>query len=61
MNVSIGGVDAQVEYAAGAPGLVAGVMQINVRVPLSVHGGELPVLVTVGSAVSRPNVTVAVN
>ena len=61
VNVSIGGVDALVEYAAGAPGLVAGVMQINVRVPLSVQGGELPVVVSVGSAVSRSNVTVAVN
>jgi len=61
VNVSIGGVDSLVEYAAGAPGLVAGVMQINVRVPLSVQGGELPVVVTVGGAVSRSNVTVAVN
>ena len=61
VNVSIGGVDALIEYAAGAPGLVAGVMQVNVRVPLSVQSGELPVIVTVGSAVSRPNVTVAVN
>lgn len=61
VNVSIGGVDAVIEYAAGAPGLVAGVMQINVRVPLSVRSGELPVVVSVGSALSRPNVTVAVN
>ena len=61
VNVSIGGVDAVIEYAAGAPGLVAGVMQINVRVPLSVQSGELPVVVSVGSALSPPNVTVAVN
>ncbi len=61
VNVSIGGVDALIEYAAGAPGLVAGVMQINVRVPLSVQSGQLPMIVTVGSTTSQPNVTVAVN
>jgi len=45
-------------YAGSAPGLVNGVMQINVRLPASVTG-EVPLRVTVGTAVS-PTVTVAV-
>ncbi|OYW12518.1 MAG: hypothetical protein B7X34_01795, partial [Acidobacteriia bacterium 12-62-4] len=60
VTVSVGGVDAQILYAGGAPGLVAGVMQINVRIPQSVQSGDLPVVVTVGSARSLTNVTVAV-
>ncbi len=60
VSVSIGGIDAQILYAGGAPGLVAGVMQINVRIPQSAQSGELPIAVNVGSASSWPNVTVAV-
>lgn len=60
VSVSIGGIDAQILYAGGAPGLVAGVMQINVRIPQSVQSGQLPVIVSVGSATSPANVTVAV-
>lgn len=60
VSVSIGGIDAPILYAGGAPGLVAGVMQINVRIPQSVQSGALPIVVNVGSASSRPNVTVAV-
>ena len=58
--VSIGGVDAPVLYAGGAPGLVAGVMQVNVRIPAGVPSGPQPIVVSVGSASSRPDVTLAV-
>jgi uncharacterized protein (TIGR03437 family) len=58
--VSIGGVDAPVLYAGGAPGLVAGVMQVNVRIPAGVPPGSQPIIVNVGSASSRPDVTLAV-
>ncbi len=60
VSISIGGIDAQILYAGGAPGLVAGVMQINVRIPQSVQSGQLPVIVSVGSATSPANVTLAV-
>jgi uncharacterized protein (TIGR03437 family) len=60
VSVSIGGIDAQILYAGGAPGLVAGVMQINVRIPQSAQSGSQPIIVNVGSFSSRPNVTVAV-
>ncbi len=42
--VRIGGVEAQVEFLGGAPGLVAGVVQINVRAPAT-PGDQVPVQV----------------
>jgi uncharacterized protein (TIGR03437 family) len=54
VSVSIGGQDAQVLYAGGAPGEVAGVMQVNVQIPAGIQtGNSVPVVLTVGSAVSE--------
>ena len=47
-------------YAGAAPGLVAGVFQINVRIPEGVEPGPQPVVVQIGTASSSPEVTVAV-
>jgi uncharacterized protein (TIGR03437 family) len=61
VTVKIGGVNAQVAYAAAAPGLVAGVMQVNVKVPDTIESGPtVPVSVTVGTNTSRSGVTLAV-
>ena len=60
VTVTIGGVAAQVQYAGSAPGLVYGVMQVNVLVPSTVASGTQPVLVTVGGATSQNGVTVAI-
>ncbi len=61
VSVLIGGRQAQVQYAGSAPGLVAGALQINAVVPADVaSGAAVPVVVTVGSASSQANVTVAV-
>jgi len=60
VTVRIGGKDAEVLYAGAAPGLVAGVFQINVRIPDGVEPGPQPVVVQVGMASSSPEVTVAV-
>ena len=57
--VTIGGVPAQVQYAGGAPGIIAGVMQVNVTVPVGALG-VVPVVVTVGGVPSQPGVTVVV-
>lgn len=51
---------AEVMYAGAAPGMVAGVMQLNIRIPESVRSGELPLVVSVGSGNSAASVTVAV-
>ena len=61
VRVTIGGVDAPVQYAGGAQGLVAGVMQVNVTVPSQVSpGAAVPILLTVGGATGPGGVTIAV-
>ncbi|HLG99525.1 MAG TPA: hypothetical protein VKX49_24670 [Bryobacteraceae bacterium] len=54
VSVLIDGQNAQVLYAGAAPGMVAGVLQINVLVPDTVWGDDLQVMVKVGEAVT-PN------
>jgi len=61
VSVTIEGVQAQVTYAGAAPGLVAGVMQINVVVPATAWVAPFDqVVVTVGTFPSPSAVTVAV-
>lgn len=61
VKVSIGGLPAEVTYAGGAQGLVAGGMQCNVRVPAEVTpGNAVPVMLSVGDTNSRAGVTIAV-
>jgi uncharacterized protein (TIGR03437 family) len=61
VSVQIDGLDAIVEYAGAAPGIVAGALQVNARIPDSARPGpSVPVLVKVGGKTSPPGVTVAV-
>jgi uncharacterized protein (TIGR03437 family) len=61
VSVTIDGHPAVVQYAGGAPGEVAGLMQVNVQIPAGVRtGGYVPVVLLVGSAFSNPGVTIAV-
>lgn len=60
VSAEIGGVPATVLYAGSAPGLVAGVLQVNVVLPDGVGVGVVPVVVTVGGVTSQGSVTVAV-
>lgn len=61
VSVKIGGADATVQYAGGAPGLVAGLLQINAQIPDSITAGDaVPILVTIGTAQSQSQVTLAV-
>jgi len=51
VSVTVGGIPAVVQYAGAAPGEVAGVMQVNVQIPVGVQpGGYVPVVLQVGSA-----------
>ena len=51
--MTIGGVEAPVQYAGAAPGFV-GLDQVNVQVPLSLQGrGESNVVVTADGVVSN--------
>jgi uncharacterized protein (TIGR03437 family) len=59
VTVSIGGVTATVQFAGGATGAIAGVMQVNATVPGGLSG-TVPVIVTVGGVSSQGGVTLAV-
>jgi uncharacterized protein (TIGR03437 family) len=60
VTVTIGGQPADLLYAGTAPTL-AGVMQINVRVPAGIQpGSAVRVVVNIGGVNSPPNVTMAV-
>jgi uncharacterized protein (TIGR03437 family) len=58
--VLIGGQPAYVAFYGEAPGIVSGVMQLNVQIPTSVPSGSLPVSVSVGGSSSQNGVTVSV-
>ena len=59
VTVTIGGVSAEVRYAGGSPGQIAGLMQVNVVVPGALSGA-VSVVLTVGGVASQGGVTVAV-
>jgi uncharacterized protein (TIGR03437 family) len=60
VTASVAGISAEVTYAGGAPGLIAGVVQVNLRVPDSVPPSlAAPISLTIGQAVT-PSVTVAI-
>ena len=63
VSVTIGGVTVNdLRYIGGAPGEVAGVLQINAVIPPEVTlGGTVPVVIRVGSATSQEGVTIAVS
>jgi uncharacterized protein (TIGR03437 family) len=60
VTATVNGVAAQVQYAGSAPGLVYGVMQVNVLIPASTPTGTQSIVVTVGTTNSQTGVTVAV-
>ncbi|MCC6587727.1 MAG: serine hydrolase [Bryobacterales bacterium] len=61
VRVSIGGLDSQVLYAGVSPGSIAGLYQLNVRVPPQVSpGSAVPVSVQAGTGRSTAVVTIAV-
>lgn len=61
VTVRIGGLLAEVLYAGAAPGLVAGVVQVNARLPRELTAGPAPVLVFVGDAPTQAGVTLQVS
>ena len=53
VSVTMGGQDAVVDFAGGAPGLLGGVYQVNVQVPEGLTAGRYPVVVTVAGESSK--------
>jgi uncharacterized protein (TIGR03437 family) len=61
VGVSIGGQNAEVVYAGAAPFQVAGILQVNARIPDGVApSANAPVILTVGSYSSRAGISVAI-
>jgi uncharacterized protein (TIGR03437 family) len=61
VRVTINGVDALVQYAGGAAGQVAGIMQVNLQIPLGLTAGSaLPIVLQVGDAFSQVGATIAI-
>jgi uncharacterized protein (TIGR03437 family) len=60
VTVLVNGEQADVLYAGAAAGQVAGLLQVNVRIPADTPVGDIPVEIHVGNAASRPGITLAV-
>jgi uncharacterized protein (TIGR03437 family) len=61
VHATIGGQPAEVQYAGGAPGIVEGVIQVNLLIPAASQTGAAVLLVLkVGDSTSQPGITLAI-
>ena len=61
VSAAIGSINAQVQYAGGASGLVAGLLQVNIQILTAVApGSAVPIVLNVGGRSTQPNVTLSV-
>jgi uncharacterized protein (TIGR03437 family) len=59
--VGVGNEGAEILYAGAAPSMVAGVIQVNFRIPKQINAGDsVPLVIKIGEQFSQPNVTLAV-
>jgi uncharacterized protein (TIGR03437 family) len=56
----VGILPAEVVFAGAAPQAVAGLFQVNVRIPADAPTGDVPIMLTVGNVNSQTGATVAV-
>jgi uncharacterized protein (TIGR03437 family) len=57
----IGAKSAEVLYSGSVPGLLAGVLQVNVRVPPNIQPGtQVPIVLLAGGQASQPGATITV-
>jgi uncharacterized protein (TIGR03437 family) len=59
-TATISGMSAQVLYAGGVPGLVPGVLQVNVQIPAGTPSGSAPIQRSLGGQSTQAAVTVAI-
>ena len=60
VTATVGGLNAQVQYAGGSPGLVAGLLQVNVLVPQRIATGpSVPIVLTIGGQPTQTGVTLS--
>ena len=61
VSASVGGLPAQVDYAGAAPGLIAGVAQVNLRIPSGLAPNlAAPLSLTIGPSTTPVGVTVSI-
>jgi len=60
VTVQVNGQPASYAYAGEAPGLAAGLMQLNVQIPANAQPGNLSIQVSIGGNPSQTGVTVSV-
>jgi uncharacterized protein (TIGR03437 family) len=60
VTATVAGQPATVDYAGDAPGLVAGVLQVNITIPAGTPSGAQPVVINVGGVNSQSGITVYV-
>jgi len=61
VGATVGDQSAEVLYAGGAPGIVEGIIQVNVKIPGGVAAGDaVPVVLQVGHRQSQAGITIAV-
>jgi uncharacterized protein (TIGR03437 family) len=61
VSVTVGGVDAPVQFAGSAPGAVAGLLQVNALLAAGVPiGSRVPIVLTVGGVASASGAFIAV-
>lgn len=60
IRARVGSREVPVDYAGAAPGFTAGTMQVNVRIPSDIVGGNVPVQLFAGEEAGLNTVTIAV-
>ncbi len=60
VTATVGGESANVLYAGGAPGLVSGVLQVNLQVPADLAPGTYPVIISCNGILSQSSALLAV-
>jgi uncharacterized protein (TIGR03437 family) len=57
VSATVAGVSANVEYAGSAPGIIYGVMQVNVRLPANTPTGPQPIVIRLGTSATAVSFT----
>ena len=61
VSATVGGISATVEYAGSAPGMVAGIAQVNIQIPPdSPSGTAVPVVISIGASSTQTGATLVV-
>ena len=60
VSAEVGGQPAEVLYAGGGPGIVEGIIQMNLRIPKGAPTGPaVPIVLRIGDRTSQPGLSVA--